>query len=37
LELLHLYRCIVTIDATGCQVKIAEQIIAQGGDYVLAL
>lgn len=29
--------CIVTIDAMGCQSKIAEQIIAQGGDYVLAL
>jgi predicted transposase YbfD/YdcC len=37
LELLHLHGCIVTIDAMGCQVKIAEQIIAQGGDYVLAL
>jgi predicted transposase YbfD/YdcC len=29
--------CIVTIDAIGCQKKIAQQIIAQGGDYVLAL
>nr|WP_274600256.1 ISAs1 family transposase [Thiocystis violacea] len=29
--------CIVTIDAMGCQTKIAEQIIAQGGDDVLAL
>jgi predicted transposase YbfD/YdcC len=37
LELLHLNGCIVTIDAMGCQVKIAQQIIAQGGDYVLAL
>lgn len=37
LELLHLNGCIVTIDAMGCQVKIAEQIIDQGGDYVLAL
>lgn len=27
----------VTIDAMGCQTKIAEQIIEQGGDYVLAL
>jgi predicted transposase YbfD/YdcC len=37
LELLLLQGCIVTIDAMGCQTKIAEQIIAQGGDYVLAL
>jgi len=37
LEMLHLAGCIVTIDAMGCQVKIAEQIIDQGGDYVLAL
>ena len=37
LELLMLKGCIVTIDAMGCQTKIAEQIIEQGGDYVLAL
>ncbi len=37
LELLHLSGCIVTIDAMGCQTAIAEQIVAQGGDYVLAL
>jgi len=37
LEWLKLEGCIVTIDAMGCQTKIAEQIIAQGGDYVLAL
>jgi predicted transposase YbfD/YdcC len=37
LELLTLKGCIVTIDAMGCQTKIAEQIIDQGGDYVLAL
>lgn len=37
LELLALKGCIVTIDAMGCQTKIAEQIVAQGGDYVLAL
>lgn len=29
--------CIVTIDAAGCQKKIAAQIRNQGGDYVLAL
>ncbi len=33
----YLKGCIVTIDAMGCQSKIAEQIVAQGGDYVLAL
>ena len=37
LALLLLKGCIVTIDAMGCQTKIAEQIIEQGGDYVLAL
>ena len=37
LELLHIKGCIVTIDAMGCQTKIAAQIIAQGGDYLLAL
>ena len=29
--------CIVTIDAAGCQKKIAKQIREQGADYVLAL
>jgi predicted transposase YbfD/YdcC len=37
LELLVLEGCIVTIDAMGCQTKIAEQIVAAGADYVLAL
>lgn len=37
LEALDLSGCIVTIDAMGCQTKIAEQIIDQGGDYVLSL
>lgn len=37
LRLLELQGCIVTIDAMGCQTAIAEQIVAQGGDYVLAL
>ncbi len=37
LALLQLQGCIVTIDAMGCQTKIAEQIIDQGGDDVLAL
>lgn len=37
LELLHLKGCIVTIDAIGCQQAIAETIIAQEADYLLAL
>ena len=37
LGLLELKGCIVTIDAMGCQRAIAEQIIAQGGHYVLGL
>ena len=37
LALLQLAGCLVTIDAMGCQTKIAAQIIDQGGDYVLAL
>lgn len=37
LNLLALKGCIVTIDAMGCQTDIAQQIIDQGGDYVLAL
>lgn len=37
LALLDLQECTVTIDAMGCQKEIARQIIAQGGDYVLAL
>jgi len=37
LELLELSGCIVTIDAMGCQKEIAEQIVDQDADYVLAL
>ncbi len=37
LALLMLKGAIVTIDAMGCQTKIAEQIVDQGGDDVLAL
>lgn len=37
LQLLDVKGCIVTIDAMGCQRKIAKQIIDQGGDYVLGL
>jgi len=35
LKLLDLTDAVVTIDAMGCQKKIAGQIIEQGGDYVL--
>ncbi len=37
LEQLLLRGCIVTIDAMGCQKAIAEQILGQEADYVLAL
>ena len=36
LAMLELRGCIVTTDAMGCQRAIAEQIIEQDGDYVLA-
>jgi len=37
LRLLDIAGCIVTADAMGCQKAIARQIVAQNGDYVLAL
>jgi predicted transposase YbfD/YdcC len=37
LHLLAIKGCIVTIDAMGCQTAIAEQILDQDGDYLLAL
>jgi len=37
LRVLAIHGCIVTIDAMGCQKKIAKIIIKRGGDYVLAL
>jgi predicted transposase YbfD/YdcC len=37
LDLLALSGCIVTIDAMGCQTEIAQKIIQQDADYVLAL
>jgi len=37
LRALAIEGCIVTLDAMGCQREIAQQIIDQGGDYVLAL
>src|SRR5215203_4822975 len=36
LEMLDLKDCLVTIDALGCQTAIADTIIAQEADYVLA-
>ena len=37
LAMLNLRGSVVTIDAMGCQVEIARQIVDQGGDYVLSL
>ena len=37
LAMLTLKGCTVTIDAMGCQRAIAQQIVDQGGDYLLAL
>ena len=37
LKLVELCGAIVTIDAMGCQTKIAEAIIDGGGDYILAV
>jgi predicted transposase YbfD/YdcC len=37
LDLLDLEGCLVSIDAMGCQKKIAEQIVEKGGDYLLVV
>jgi predicted transposase YbfD/YdcC len=37
LQLLELSGCLVTIDAIGTQTEIAQQIVDQGGDYLLAV
>jgi predicted transposase YbfD/YdcC len=37
LKLLDIHDAVVTIDAAGCQKKIAAQIVDQGGHYVLQL
>jgi predicted transposase YbfD/YdcC len=37
LDLLHLEKTIITIDAMGCQRAIAKRIIEGGGDYILAV
>jgi len=37
LEMLSIEQCLVTIDAMGCQKKIAEKILGKGADYLLAV
>ena len=37
LNLLEVSGCVVTIDAMGCQGKIARQIVSQEADYLLAV
>jgi predicted transposase YbfD/YdcC len=37
LQLLDLQGCIVTIDAIGCQTEIAQALVKQGSDYLLAV
>lgn len=37
LDAIDLENAVVTIDAMGCQKEIAEKIVKEGGDYVLAL
>ncbi len=37
IDLLDLKDCVVTIDAAGCQKKIAQALVEKGADYVLAL
>ena len=37
LQFLDVKGAVVTIDAMGCQKEIAQEIVAGGGDYVLAV
>jgi len=37
LDMLSVEKCLVTIDAMGCQKKIAETILGKGADYLLAV
>ena len=37
LKILTIEGCLVSLDAMGCQTEIAQTIIEQQGDYVLAL
>lgn len=36
-KLLDIKGCLVSIDAMGCQTKIAKEIVTNGGDYLLAV
>lgn len=36
LEILNISKCLVSIDAIGCQ-RVAEKILSKGGDFLLAL
>lgn len=37
LDMIHVKNCLVSIDAAGCQTKIAKMIIDKAGDYLLSL
>jgi predicted transposase YbfD/YdcC len=37
IELIDIHGAVVTLDAMGCQIKIVEKIIDDGGDYVICL
>jgi predicted transposase YbfD/YdcC len=37
LELLQLKKCLVTIDAIGCQTEIVDAIVEAGGDYLISV
>jgi predicted transposase YbfD/YdcC len=37
LDVLDIKKCLITIDAMGCQKKIAEKVISKDGDYLLAV
>ena len=37
LDAIFIKDCIITIDALGCQIAIAENVIKEGGDYILAV
>lgn len=37
LEMLSIEKCLITIDAMGCQKKISESILSRGADYLLAV
>lgn len=37
LDMIHIKNCLVSVDAAGCQTKIAEKISGLGGEYLLAL